>query len=137
MKVTSSAVLALVAAVKFAAAQDTPLQPPITPATNTGTPTSQGCFKGKSTKWDFFEKAGMSSGYCHGPSINGNPPGICLQSSKKYTVSALTPDGCYCGFEYPAKSDLVDDEKCNEPCQAWDKEACESDEHRPLDTTPD
>lgn len=131
MKFTTSVLLAFAAAAEYAAAQATTaaadsgakgVQIPTEPA-KLGGPTSQGCFKSKGDNWDFYEVPGMSTGACHG--LIGNK-GVCVTNAdKKYTVSAATPDGCYCGYEYPPKADLVDDSDCDYPCPAYDDEACE------------
>jgi cell wall integrity and stress response component len=123
MMFTTSALLAFAAAVDYAAAQATGVQAPIANA-NVGGPTSQGCFKSPGGDWDFYEVQGMSTGACHGREASNE--GVCWKmTDKKYTVSAATPDGCYCGYEYPPKADLVDDSKCNFECPAYKWEACE------------
>ncbi|KAH7362125.1 hypothetical protein B0T11DRAFT_80979 [Plectosphaerella cucumerina] len=122
MKFTTSVLLAFAATAEHAVAQLKGVQPPIASA-NVGGPTSQGCFKSKGGDWDFYEVQAMSTGACHGR--NAGNEGVCYKmKDKKYTVSAATPDGCYCGYEYPPKADLIDDSKCNFPCPAYDDEAC-------------
>lgn len=33
---------------------------------------------------------------------------------------------CWCGDELPAEDTLVDDDKCDTPCDGYDKEMCKS-----------
>ncbi|KAH6686771.1 hypothetical protein F5X68DRAFT_12342 [Plectosphaerella plurivora] len=128
MKFTSSFLLALAAATESVAAQaaaspsETPKQPPIEPA-RMGGQASQGCFKSKVADWDFYKIDGLSTGACH--YLGPNDKGVCVaKADKKYTVSALSPDGCYCGWEYPPKADIIKDSDCNFGCPAYPGEAC-------------
>ncbi|KAI1807548.1 hypothetical protein F4811DRAFT_477681 [Daldinia bambusicola] len=59
-------------------------------------------------------------------SIKYNSQGACttLCRGKQALVAATYATDCYCGDQYPSKADLVDDEKCNEPCPGFDLQAC-------------
>lgn len=120
MKFTSSFLLALAVAAESVAAQQ--LQPSVKPAV-LGGPTPQGCFKSKVADWDFYPMGGkLSSGACH---YTSDPIGICVsKTDKKYTVSAMNSEGCFCGWDYPPKTDIVEDSECNVACPAYPKEAC-------------
>ncbi|KAI0137475.1 hypothetical protein BJ170DRAFT_62629 [Xylariales sp. AK1849] len=39
-------------------------------------------------------------------------------------VAATQATSCYCGYEYPPASTLVDDSKCNDPCPGFASDAC-------------
>lgn len=133
MKFTSSFLLALAATAESVAAQATAsptagvlaVQPPIE-AAKLGGQASQGCFKSKVADWDFYKIDGLSTGACHYLDVDGTgTKGVCAQKAdKKYTVSALSPDGCYCGWEYPPKADIIKDSDCNFGCPAYGEEAC-------------
>lgn len=48
---------------------------------------------------------------------------LCIPAG--FLTSATTAGNeCYCGNEYPPKSTLVDDSKCNVGCPGWGASAC-------------
>lgn len=78
--------------------------------------TSQGCFKTSGDMKNMGVRPYMSIGKC------GDE--ICRGAG--YLVGGTTEgDECWCGNKYPPESDLVDDEKCDEPCTGFGEHACE------------
>ncbi|KAI8964169.1 hypothetical protein F5Y11DRAFT_112190 [Daldinia sp. FL1419] len=78
-----------------------------------GTDTVHGCYKSFGTmKLD--------------QSIAFNSQGACTTvcRDKGRLVAATNANDCYCGDQYPSKSDLVDDDKCTEPCPGFGTQAC-------------
>ncbi|XXH01475.1 Histone acetyltransferase [Hypoxylon texense] len=55
-----------------------------------------------------------------------NTQGKCTELCRNLTKVAAASNShlCYCGDEYPAKADLVDDDQCTEPCPGFDTDAC-------------
>lgn len=93
-------------------------QKPIeTPRTNAET--SQGCFESQGELKDAkdmgvdYKATEMSSGKCKD-----------IARDEKALVFAMKGEHCYLGEKYPPESKLVDDEKCNFPCPAYQQEAC-------------
>ena len=108
-RITIAAVLAF-GSVASAGLQPPPEKPIL------GTDTVKGCYKSKGELTQMTEI---------GPG-DFNSSGKCneLCRAKEKVVSATSADTCYCGDKYPPKSDLVEDEKCDEPCPGTDLEAC-------------
>ncbi|KAI0165162.1 hypothetical protein GGR52DRAFT_575255 [Hypoxylon sp. FL1284] len=78
-----------------------------------GTDTVHGCYKSVGTMKMLQSFDFNSQGKC---------VGLCLD--KKFTAAASNKNDCYCGNEYPNKADLVDDDKCDEPCPGFGDDAC-------------
>ena len=76
--------------------------------------TSQGCFSALPSDADSHGSfAFMTTGEC------GNS---CTKEKK--LVAITFGSICYCSDKYPAKSSLVDDSLCDEPCPGYAMEAC-------------
>ncbi|KAF9774663.1 hypothetical protein IL306_007313 [Fusarium sp. DS 682] len=75
--------------------------------------TSQGCFDSPPSKAD-------------GKSQTFNSPGSCGNYCKKQNkfVAIMKDVECICADVYPAKSALVDDDKCDTPCPGYPLNAC-------------
>ena len=90
-------------------------QLPVAPAT-LNVVTSQGCFKSSGNLVYDSTPDWNTIGSC------GNE--ICF--AKGYAVGATTGGNqCWCGNEYPAKADLVDDKNCDVGCTGYGDQACE------------
>lgn len=85
----------------------------------TNAETSQGCFESQGELKDAkdmgvkYDPTEMSRGKCKD-----------LAREEKAVVFAMKGEHCYLGEKYPAENKLVDDEKCNFPCPAYQEEAC-------------
>ncbi|KAL9562182.1 hypothetical protein ACKAV7_013726 [Fusarium commune] len=108
MAFTKVALLSLLSLVAARNALQSPTESPVI-----GEITPQGCFNtlpsqvdGRS---DTFNSVGSCANYC--------------QKQKK-TVAILKDVECICADVYPAKSALVDDEKCDTPCPGYLNDAC-------------
>ena len=76
--------------------------------------TSQGCFSALPSDADSHGSfAFMTTGEC------GNS---CTKEKKPVAITLGST--CYCSDKYPAKSSLVDDSSCDEPCPGYAMEAC-------------
>lgn len=76
--------------------------------------TPQGCYSAAPNMTDAkLDSQYLSSGSCNGACVG-----------KKYLVSALTPQSCYCGNTYPPEDMKIDLAKCNYPCNGFGQEAC-------------
>lgn len=78
-----------------------------------GTDTVHGCYKSLGT-------------LKHQQTIQFNSQGACagLCRDNGSLVAASNTEECYCGDQYPNKSDLVDDSQCTEPCPGFGSQAC-------------
>lgn len=75
-----------------------------------------GCFSSSQPLKDQGEATYQTSGYCQP---------LCVDAG--YAVMALSEgSNCWCGDELPAEDTLVDDDKCDTPCDGYDKEMCKS-----------
>ncbi|KAF4338085.1 SLG1 [Fusarium beomiforme] len=102
---------ALLSLLSLAAARDAAQLPKQDPLLDDAT--SQGCFDALPSKAD-------------GKSQTFNSPGLCAQYCKeqKKSVAILKDVECICADVYPAKSALVDDDKCDTPCPGYAMSAC-------------
>lgn len=79
--------------------------------------TYQGCYSSSAPLTFNDTYTYQSSGYCTSQ-CQGNGQ----------NVAATTNGGdCWCGDEYPALADKVDQDKCSTPCQGYDTEMCGGD----------
>ncbi|KAF5670157.1 SLG1 [Fusarium circinatum] len=103
--------VALLALLSLVAAKDALQRPTESPVLGEVTP--QGCFSALPSQAD-------------GRSDTFNSVGSCAQycQTQKKTVAILKGVECICADIYPAKSALVDDDKCDTPCPGYAKDAC-------------
>ncbi|AEO59744.1 hypothetical protein MYCTH_2315848 [Thermothelomyces thermophilus ATCC 42464] len=95
---------------RYVKGKEQPIEPP-----TLGAPTVQGCFKsaGNMTMVDTPEFN----------SIDKCGKDIC--ASKGYTAAGSSGGNqCWCGYVYPPKSDLVDDDNCDVGCTGFGQHAC-------------
>ncbi|KAH7236738.1 uncharacterized protein BKA55DRAFT_543385 [Fusarium redolens] len=108
MAFTKVALLSLLSLVAARDASQSPAKSPVL-----GQVTPQGCFNSLPSKADgrsnTFNSVGTCTNYC--------------QKLKK-TVAILKDVECICADIYPAKSALVDDDKCDTPCPGYANDAC-------------
>ncbi|KAF5648881.1 hypothetical protein F25303_4909 [Fusarium sp. NRRL 25303] len=108
MAFTKVALLSLLSLVAARDALQSPTKSPVL-----GEVTPQGCFSSLPSqadgRSDTFNSVGLCANYC--------------QKQKK-TVAILKDVECICADIYPAKSALVDDDKCDTPCPGYAKDAC-------------
>ncbi|KAF4958352.1 hypothetical protein FGADI_2518 [Fusarium gaditjirri] len=108
MAFTKVALLSLLSLVAARDALQSPTERPVI-----GDITPQGCFNSLPSQVDgrsnTFNSVGSCADYC--------------QEQKK-TVAILKDVECICADIYPAKSALVDDDKCDTPCPGYPKDAC-------------
>ncbi|KAF5970733.1 protein SLG1 [Fusarium bulbicola] len=103
--------VALLSLLSLVAAKDALQRPTESPVLGEVTP--QGCFSALPSQAD-------------GRSDTFNSVGSCAQycQTQKKTVAILKGVECICADIYPAKSALVDDDKCDTPCPGYAKDAC-------------
>ncbi|EWY83924.1 hypothetical protein FOYG_13709 [Fusarium oxysporum NRRL 32931] len=103
--------VALLSLLSLVAARDALQRPAESPVLGEITP--QGCFDSLPSQVDgrsnTFNSVGSCADYC--------------QKQKK-TVAILKDVECICADIYPAKSALVDDDKCDAPCPGYSNDAC-------------
>ncbi|KAH7470060.1 hypothetical protein FOMA001_g14619 [Fusarium oxysporum f. sp. matthiolae] len=103
--------VALLSLLSLVAARDALQRPAESPVLGEITP--QGCFDSLPSQVDgrsnTFNSVGSCADYC--------------QKQKK-TVAILKDVECICADIYPAKSALVDDDKCDTPCPGYSNDAC-------------
>lgn len=108
MAFTKVALLSLLSLVAARDALQSPTESPVL-----GEVTPQGCFSSLPSeadgRSDTFNSVGSCADYC--------------QKQRK-TVAILKDVECICAYTYPAKSALVDDDKCDMPCPGYAKDAC-------------
>ncbi|ENH75395.1 Protein SLG1 [Fusarium oxysporum f. sp. cubense race 1] len=108
MAFTKVALLSLLSLVAARDALQSPAESPVL-----GEITPQGCFDSLPSQVDgrsnTFNSVGSCADYC--------------QKQKK-TVAILKDVECICADVYPAKSALVDDDKCDTPCPGYSNDAC-------------
>ncbi|KAM0085326.1 hypothetical protein ACKRZS_002352 [Fusarium odoratissimum] len=108
MAFTKVALLSLLSLVAARDALQSPAESPVL-----GEITPQGCFDSLPSqvdgRSDTFNSVGSCADYC--------------QKQKK-TVAILKDVECICADIYPAKSALVDDDKCDTPCPGYSNDAC-------------
>lgn len=76
--------------------------------------TDEGCFSSSAPLTDQGSATYQSSGYCQP---------ICVDLG--YSVMALTEgSNCWCGDMLPAADTKVGDDKCDTPCDGYNKENC-------------
>lgn len=91
--------------------------------TQSSTPTYTGALHAMKSKGCFSSSEPLEDQGSYTFQTQGNCQPICV--GLEYTVMALVNgSNCFCGNKIPSKDSLVDDDKCNTPCNGYDQDNC-------------